>query len=479
VVASLNVNTQIQTLYFNDGTQSATSSSGTFPTISHCNLGYSNWDSDTGLNGFIDRFDISPSLFAASDVGNVWTIPVTSLSYSPSSVSVAVWGSVLLVPTVTYAALYGGGTSYTVSPPLPAGIVLNPLTGLITGSSSLNSGPYTYTITATNQGGTTSAVVTIQVGLAGSVSFYWSGSSPGAGALSQLVVYTSAAAGVVGLQATFGNFSSPVVGASSATFSTVALYIGEYIANVTSWSSGSMITGLQFVGSSGRSWGPYGVFSGPSILQGVPSQALVAISGSSLPNQGLISPLQCTWLPGPYSSGPGLFGETGSSWEISTPRSFCGGTAPYIPVQTITFFFYNGSGSKVPNYICGYQISANGVPSVIAAPFNWPGAANISYQTIFLPPGDVVNRMDVVDCNPWPGYSQMCGVTITTLRGVVLGSYGTTQQQAVAAGAFNQIVPLNYLQNAPSCLFRGFFGTQQMLNVGGHSIPYNPSSLRE
>ena len=60
---------------------------------------------------------------------------------------------------------HGGGTvvSYSVSPALPAGLALSPTSGVISGTPTTITGLATYTVTATNTGGSTTAGVTITV----------------------------------------------------------------------------------------------------------------------------------------------------------------------------------------------------------------------------------------------------------------------------------------------------------------------------
>jgi len=282
---------------------------------------------------------------------------------------------------------------------------------------------------------------------------------------------------VVGLQATFGGYVSPVAGVTSATSQIVTIQPGEYLAQVTSWSSGIMLTGLRFVTSLGKTWGPYGLSAGNGVVQAVASQAVVQIGVSPMAT-GLIYPLTLTWSAGPTGTVP--FGTaSGGSFNIASPRQSNTNCAPsflFVPVQTVTFFLYNGKGTSVPNYICGMEISAGGVPSLIVGTFAWPDTTGtITTQTIVIPPNDYLNRWDINTCNIAPGANQMCGVTITSFKGVVW-VVGTTAAQATAANASPSLIQLNYLQNAPSCAFRGFWGNYQALTQNGISISYLPSS---
>jgi hypothetical protein len=57
----------------------------------------------------------------------------------------------------------GAVASYSITPTLPAGITINTTTGVISGTPTVTSGQTTYTITATNATGSTTATITIQV----------------------------------------------------------------------------------------------------------------------------------------------------------------------------------------------------------------------------------------------------------------------------------------------------------------------------
>lgn len=62
------------------------------------------------------------------------------------------------LPTVT-----GGGLVYTVSPALPSGLTINSQTGIISGTPLVTLASSNYTVTATNNGGSTTAVISISV----------------------------------------------------------------------------------------------------------------------------------------------------------------------------------------------------------------------------------------------------------------------------------------------------------------------------
>jgi hypothetical protein len=85
--------------------------------------------------------------------------PPSGLSYTPSSVNGVVGTAITnMTPTVT-----GTVTNYSVSPPLPAGLSIDATTGVISGTPTAAATSASYTVTASNAGGSTTATVTIAV----------------------------------------------------------------------------------------------------------------------------------------------------------------------------------------------------------------------------------------------------------------------------------------------------------------------------
>lgn len=85
--------------------------------------------------------------------------PPSGLSYTPSSVNGVVGAAVTnMVPSVT-----GTVTNYSVSPALPTGISIDSTTGVISGTPTVAASSASYTVTASNAGGSTTADVTIAV----------------------------------------------------------------------------------------------------------------------------------------------------------------------------------------------------------------------------------------------------------------------------------------------------------------------------
>ena len=83
----------------------------------------------------------------------------SGLSYSPSSQTGTVGTAITsMIPTVT-----GTVTGYSVSPALPSGLLLDAVTGTISGTPSAASAPATYTVTASNAAGSTTAGINLGV----------------------------------------------------------------------------------------------------------------------------------------------------------------------------------------------------------------------------------------------------------------------------------------------------------------------------
>jgi len=85
--------------------------------------------------------------------------PPSDLSYSPDSQSGTVGVAIAsMTPSIT-----GLATNYSVSPALPSGLSIDPFTGIISGTPTAASATGTYTVTASNSGGSTTADVTLGV----------------------------------------------------------------------------------------------------------------------------------------------------------------------------------------------------------------------------------------------------------------------------------------------------------------------------
>jgi len=115
-------------------------------------------------------FELDELLNSAS-LTRVGDLPPSALSYTPSLASGTVGTAITsLNPSVT-----GTVTSYSVRPALPLGLTLNTSSGVISGTPSAASALDTYTVTAANGTGNTTATVMIEVSApAGSTFAGWS-----------------------------------------------------------------------------------------------------------------------------------------------------------------------------------------------------------------------------------------------------------------------------------------------------------------
>ena len=97
------------------------------------------------------------STTAVLSIGTVLAAP-SNLEYAQPSIVSNVGGSVSDAPTVA-----GPVTSYTIQPALPAGLSIDPTTGVISGTPTAASAQASYTVTASNSAGSTTAAVSITV----------------------------------------------------------------------------------------------------------------------------------------------------------------------------------------------------------------------------------------------------------------------------------------------------------------------------
>ena len=83
----------------------------------------------------------------------------SGLTYTTPNVYTVGTSITTLFPTNSGGAI----TNYTISPSLPGGLILNPITGTISGTPSVALATTTFTITGTNTGGSTTTTISIRV----------------------------------------------------------------------------------------------------------------------------------------------------------------------------------------------------------------------------------------------------------------------------------------------------------------------------
>jgi uncharacterized repeat protein (TIGR01451 family) len=86
--------------------------------------------------------------------------PPAGLTYTTGTVA-AIRGVAITADSPTSTG--GAVTQYTIAPPLPAGLSLAPATGVLAGTPTAVAASATYTVTASNSGGSTTASLTIAV----------------------------------------------------------------------------------------------------------------------------------------------------------------------------------------------------------------------------------------------------------------------------------------------------------------------------
>lgn len=90
----------------------------------------------------------------------VTDVPPSSLVYTPSSVSASITDTLEMVPTVEGTVVI---EKYTVSPPLPEGIELNTVSGVIKGTVLSLSDSIEFVVTASNTGGSAKTIISLNI----------------------------------------------------------------------------------------------------------------------------------------------------------------------------------------------------------------------------------------------------------------------------------------------------------------------------
>jgi len=88
------------------------------------------------------------------------TVAIPIITYSPSTVTITIN---VLGPTLSPMNTGGVATSWGITPTLPTGLNFNTSTGVITGTPTVLSAATSYTVSATNAGGTGTTHITISV----------------------------------------------------------------------------------------------------------------------------------------------------------------------------------------------------------------------------------------------------------------------------------------------------------------------------
>ena len=119
---------------------------------------------DAGGLTFTKQFTIT-----VTDVAEV--VAPSGLSYTPAMIN----GTVGTAIANLNATVTGTGLTYSINPGLPAGLSIDPTTGVISGTPSVTAASAIYTVTANNTAGSTTTTLTVAVVAAGSTYGGWLG----------------------------------------------------------------------------------------------------------------------------------------------------------------------------------------------------------------------------------------------------------------------------------------------------------------
>ncbi|WGK94383.1 MULTISPECIES: putative Ig domain-containing protein [Flavobacterium] len=155
------------TMYVNGVTGSVVSSTGSFGASRVRIFGHTA-NTTEGWTGSLSEVVIFDQAFTSTNRTSVnssqsvyYSLPPSNLSYSGSTFTYTKGTAIAAIAAPTNSG--GTPTSYSVSPALPAGLALNTVTGSITGIPTAITASASYTITATNIGGSTTASINITV----------------------------------------------------------------------------------------------------------------------------------------------------------------------------------------------------------------------------------------------------------------------------------------------------------------------------
>jgi hypothetical protein len=383
------------------------------------------------LHGFLLLIAFACSNGSAPAPSPAPVAPPQSLAYATNPASYTL-GQVIPANAPSQA---GAVTGYTVSPTLPAGLALNATSGILTGTPTALAASATYTVTATNAGGSTTASLTITVNdvapsslvYASPTATYTKGvaispntSSSGGGAITSYSVSPGLPAGLS------LSPSSGVVSGTPAAITASASY------TVTATNSGGSTTASLTITVNDVAPGALAYAAGTAIyIKGV------AITPNFPSNAG------GTVLS--YSVSPGL--PAGLSLNPST------GVVSGAPTATAAVASYTVTGTNTGgSTTTTLTITVNNPPDVAPAFTTQPGN-----QTVTVP--GVATFSVVVTGSPTPTLqwqrSTNGGSTWADLAGATSSSYVTPATTSADNGRQFRVVATNTagtLASAPATL---------------------------
>jgi hypothetical protein len=118
------------------------------------------------VNNMIRKISVAgvvSTLAGSTETGNADGSGNAARFYAPSSVAADNMGNVYVADIVNYKIRKIIQTGFSITPDLPAGLIFNDTTGTISGTPGIVSTAKTYTVKATNNGGSSTTTIGISV----------------------------------------------------------------------------------------------------------------------------------------------------------------------------------------------------------------------------------------------------------------------------------------------------------------------------
>jgi hypothetical protein len=394
--------------------------------------------------------DISPSTLTYSDLNSAYTLGTNINPNSPSS---------------------SGGTviSYTITPSLPAGLAINSANGIISGTPTALSANATYTVTATNSGGTTSKTLTIAVNDVAPSNLNYTSST---------VTYTRGAS--------ISNNSPSSTGGAIVSYSVnPALPNGLNISTTSGVISGTpsvlspstnyTITATNSGGSTTKAISitvndvaPSSLTYSPALFSATKGTAITAMSPSA--SGGAITSYSATSLPSGLSlnTSTGVISGTPTAIQVATPYTITATNSGGSMTASINITVNDVAPSSLSYSPSNLTVTKGS--SITAMNPNALGGVITSYSASNLPSGLSINSVTgVISGSP----SSILSATNSTVT--AQNSGGSTT--ATITFTVNDIAPnsLNYTNTSATYTLGASIASNTPTSNGGTVVSYSIS----